>query len=57
MRAISKFDIKRLKKNCYVVVIGDQMIADFTTFTEAQDFIFIQQTNELAGMAPLRQAA
>ncbi len=45
----TNFDIKRLKKDVYVVTANGNDVADFKSFQEAQNFIFNTQAKELMG--------
>ncbi len=44
---ITNYTISRISKTLYVVRAGDEIVKECGSFTEAQNYIFIAQSNEL----------
>ena len=44
---INTYEITRIAKNVYLVKRGDEIVKECSTYTEAQNFLFTIQTEEL----------
>ena len=47
MRLLTKFDIKRWSDGEYVVTANGEPLAEFTTYKQAEDFVFNSVSKEL----------